>query len=202
VRIKDRTALVVGAVLLLAFVLLAFAFRSLLLPIVSIALNLLSLGAAYGVLVWAFQDGHLGGLLGFTPYGGVVSWLPVFMFVILFGLSMDYHVFILSRIRERWSAHGSVDRSIVEGVGRSAGVVTSAAVIMVAVFSVFVALTAIEYKMLGVGMAVAILVDATVVRGVLLPAMLKVLGRRAFPAVAGEIAELGVPGRSIAGHRP
>jgi RND superfamily putative drug exporter len=175
-QLTSRAPFVVGFVLVLAFGLLFLAFRSLAISVVSILLNLLSIGSAYGVLTWVFQDGHLSGLLGFTAYGGVVGWLPMFMFVLLFGLSMDYHVFILSRIKER----GAGREAIADGIGSGAGVVTSAAVIMVAVFTVFIALTAIEYKMLGVGMAVAILVDATVVRGVLLPAALALLGRRAW----------------------
>ncbi|WDZ82376.1 MMPL family transporter [Micromonospora cathayae] len=179
-RMTGRAPLVVGAVLLLAFVLLALTFRGLVVPLVSIALNLLSLGAAYGVLTWAFQDGHLAGPLGFTPYGGVVGWLPLFMFVLLFGLSMDYHLFVLSRVRERWAAGAAPRRAIVDGVARSAGVVTSAATIMVAVFAVFLTLSAVEYKMLGFGMAVAVFLDATVVRGVLLPAALALCGERAW----------------------
>ncbi|WP_381794225.1 MMPL family transporter [Streptomyces niveus] len=183
-QVNARTPLVFAFVLVLAFVLLAVAFRSLALPLVSIALNLLSIGAAYGVLVAVFQGGRLESLLDFNAYGGVVSWLPLFMFIILFGLSMDYHIFILSRIRERWTrSPGGRDGSreaIVGGIAASAGVVTSAAVIMVGVFSVFTTLSSIEYKMLGTGMAVAILIDATVVRGVLLPASLALLGDRAW----------------------
>ncbi|MEV8409935.1 MMPL family transporter [Streptomyces niveus] len=183
-QVNARTPVVFAFVLVLAFVLLVVAFRSLALPLVSIALNLLSIGAAYGVLVAVFQDGRLESLLGFNAYGGVVSWLPLFMFVILFGLSMDYHIFILSRIRERWAgSRGGPDgghEAIVGGIAVSAGVVTSAAAIMVGVFSVFTTLSAIEYKMLGTGMAVAILIDATVVRGVLLPAALALLGERAW----------------------
>ncbi|GAA4205851.1 MMPL family transporter [Actinocatenispora rupis] len=178
--LAGRVPYVVGFVLVLAFVLLAWAFRSLVIPVVSIVLNLLSVGAALGVLTWVFQDGHLSGPLGFTAYGGVVSWLPLFDFVLLFGLSMDYHVFVLSRIRERVTAGVPPRAAIVDGVGRSAGVVSSAALLMTAVFAVFVVLTAIEYKMLGVGMAVAVLLDATVVRGVLLPAALALVGRRAW----------------------
>ncbi|MFD6333395.1 MMPL family transporter [Streptomyces niveus] len=183
-QVNARTPVVFAFVLVLAFVLLVVAFRSLALPLVSIALNLLSIGAAYGVLVAVFQGGRLESLLGFNAYGGVVSWLPLFMFVILFGLSMDYHIFILSRIRERWAgSRGGPDgghEAIVGGIAVSAGVVTSAAAIMVGVFSVFTTLSAIEYKMLGTGMAVAILIDATVVRGVLLPAALALLGERAW----------------------
>ncbi|MFE4495905.1 MMPL family transporter [Streptomyces niveus] len=183
-QVNARTPVVFAFVLVLAFVLLVVAFRSLALPLVSIALNLLSIGAAYGVLVAVFQGGRLESLLDFNAYGGVVSWLPLFMFVILFGLSMDYHIFILSRIRERWAgSRGGPDgarEAIVGGIAVSAGVVTSAAAIMVGVFSVFTTLSAIEYKMLGTGMAVAILIDATVVRGVLLPAALALLGERAW----------------------
>jgi putative drug exporter of the RND superfamily len=177
-RLSGRTPLVFGFVLALAFVLLAVAFRSLTVPLVSIALNLLSIGAACGVLTWVFQGGHGEALLGFTSYGGVVDWLPVFLFVILFGLSTDYHVFILSRIRERRAAGTDAREAIVGGIGASAGVVTGAAVLMTAAFSVFVVLTAVEYKMLGVGLSVAVLIDATLVRGVLLPAALAVLGDR------------------------
>jgi putative drug exporter of the RND superfamily len=143
---------------------------------VSIVLNLLSIGAAYGVLTWVFQHGHLSSVLAFTPYGGVVGWLPLFMFVMLFGLSMDYHIFILSRIRERGTTTADPRDAIVDGIAATAGVVTSAAVIMTAVFTVFITLSAIEYKMLGVGMAVAVIIDATIVRGVLLPATMKLLG--------------------------
>jgi RND superfamily putative drug exporter len=179
-QLSSRTPLVFGFVLVLAFALLAVAFRSITVSLVSIALNLLSIGAACGVLTWVFQDGHLGSVLGFGSYGGIVDWLPVFMFVILFGLSMDYHIFILSRIRERRSGGAAPREAIVGGIGGSAGVVTSAAVIMTAAFSVFVVLTAIEYKMMGVGLSVAILIDATIVRGVLLPAALALLGDRAW----------------------
>ncbi|WP_018220873.1 MMPL family transporter [Salinispora pacifica] len=186
--LSARTPWIFGLVLVLAFLLLTVTFRSLTIPVVSILLNLMSIGAAYGVIVWGFQDGHLASLLGFTSYDGVVSWLPLFMFVILFGLSMDYHIFILSRIRERWLAGADPKTAITRGISSSAGVVTSAAVIMVAVFSIFVTLTAIEYKMLGVGMAVAVLIDVTVVRGVLLPAVLSLLGRSAwaFPGRGGD----------------
>ncbi|WP_433174294.1 MMPL family transporter [Actinoallomurus sp. CA-150999] len=184
-QLEARTPLVFAFVLVLAFVLLVVAFRSLAIPVISIALNLLSIGAAYGVLTWVFQEGHLGSLLGFRSYGGVVGWLPVFMFVILFGLSMDYHIFILSRIRERWATGADTRDAVVGGIAGSAGVVTSAAVIMTAVFSVFVTLTAIEYKMMGVGMAVAIVIDATIVRGVLLPAAIALLGRRSWTLPRG-----------------
>jgi RND superfamily putative drug exporter len=178
--ISAKTPVVVGVVLVLAFVLLLVAFRSVAIPAVSIVLTLLSVGAAYGALTWLFQGGHAGSWLGFTSYGGVISWLPLFMFVLVLGLSMDYHIFILSRVRERLHQGASPMRALVDGVGSSAGVVTTAAVVMVSVFSIFVVLSAIEYKMLGVGMAIAVLIDATLVRGVLLPAALAVLGPRAW----------------------
>lgn len=162
--------------IVLAFVLLTAAFRSLVIPIVSIILNLLSIGAAYGILTLVFQDGHLSSLLDFRSYGAVVSWLPLFMFVTLFGLSMDYHVFILSRVREYRGRGLSPKQAVVEGITKSAGVVTSAAAVMIAVFSVFATLSAIDFKMVGVGLATAVFIDATIVRGVLLPAALTMFG--------------------------
>ena len=171
-------------VLGLAFLLLMANFRSVAIPVLSIGLNLLSVGAAYGLMTWIFQDGHLQGPLGFTSYGGITAWLPLFMFVLLFGLSMDYHVFILSRIaelRRRAPAGRAGARSaVVEGITSSAGVVTSAAAIMVAVFSIFATLGEFELKVFGVAMAAAVIIDATVVRGVLLPAGLALLGDRAW----------------------
>jgi RND superfamily putative drug exporter len=167
-------------VLGLAFVLLMASFRSVWIPALSIVLNLLSVGAAYGVMVWIFQDGHLEGPLGFTAYGGITAWLPLFMFVLLFGLSMDYHVFILSRIRELRLAGAPARTAVTDGIARTGGVVTSAALIMVAVFSIFATLSLIEFKMFGVAMAVAVLIDATIVRGVLLPAGLALLGDRVW----------------------
>src|SRR6202035_1691177 len=145
-----------------------------------ICLNLLSVGAAYGVMTWIFQDGHLQGALGFTAYGGVTPWPALFLFVLLVGLSMDYHVFILSRIREVRLRGASARAAVSDGITSSAGVVTSAAVIMIAVFSIFATLSEIEFKVFGVAMAVAVLIDATVVRGVLLPAGLALLGDRAW----------------------
>jgi RND superfamily putative drug exporter len=178
--LRARTPLVLAAVALLAFLVLMTAFRSLTLPLVSIGLNMLSVGAACGLVTLIFQDGHLQGLLGFTSYGAVSQWVPLFTFVLLFGLSMDYHVFILSRIRERWTAGASTPDAVIGGIAGSAGVVTSAAVIMVAVFSIFATLSFIDVKMLGVGLAFAVLLDATVVRGVLVPAAMALLGERCW----------------------
>ncbi|MDA1359474.1 MMPL family transporter [Glycomyces luteolus] len=179
-QLTARTPYVLAFILLLAFALLALTFRSWALPLASIALNLLSIGAACGALTWVFQHGHLEGLLGFASYGGVVSWIPLFMFIILFGLSMDYHIFVLSRVAERRRDGASNPDAVIGGIAASAGVVSSAALIMTGVFSIFVTLSAIEYKMLGLGMALAILIDATVVRGVLLPAALALMGDRAW----------------------
>ncbi len=164
----------------LAFVLLLMAFRSLTVPLVSIALNLLSVGAAYGLITLIFQDGRLQGLLGYTGFGGIIYWVPLMMFVFLFGISMDYHVFILSRVRELWARGASPRQAITGGIASSAGVVTSAALIMAAVFSIFTTLPLVDLKILGVGTAVAILIDATVIRGILLPAALALLGDRAW----------------------
>jgi RND superfamily putative drug exporter len=168
-------------VLGLAFLLLMASFRSVYIPALSIGLNLLSVGAAYGLMVLIFQDGHLEGPLGFTAYGGITAWLPLFMFVLLFGLSMDYHVFILSRIRELRQGGASARNAVTGGIASSAGVVTSAAAIMVAVFSIFATLSLIEFKVFGVAMAAAVLIDATIVRGVLLPAGLALRGERIWP---------------------
>jgi putative drug exporter of the RND superfamily len=193
--LHSRTPIVFGTVALLAFILLMLAFRSLTIPLVSIALNFLSVGGAYGLVTLIFQDGHLQGVLGFTSFGALIPWVPLFTFVMLFGLSMDYHVFILSRIRELWSGGASSRDAIVDGVGKSAGVVTSAAVIMVAVFSIFATLDMIDVKMLGVGLAAAVFIDATLVRGVVLPAALAVLGDRAWYLPAWL---KWLPGRSLA----
>jgi RND superfamily putative drug exporter len=163
-------------VLSLAFGLMLFTFRSIVIPIKAIALNLLSVGAAYGVLVIVFQNGAGESLLDFESNGGITNWLPVFLFVILFGLSMDYHVFILSRVRELYDRGMSTDDAVREGISRTAGTVTSAAVVMVGVFGVFATLSFIDFKEMGVGLAFAILIDATIIRGVLLPATMKLLG--------------------------
>jgi len=178
VRLDSRAPLVFAFVFGLAFLLLMVTFGSVLIPLMSIALNLLSIGAAYGVLTLVFQDGYLHNLIGFSPYGAIAPYFPLFMFVLLFGLSMDYHVFILSRVQELRSRGVPTRQAITGGIGASAGVVTSAAVIMVSVFSIFATLSLIEFKMFGIGMASAVLIDATVVRGVLMPAAMAMLGER------------------------
>jgi RND superfamily putative drug exporter len=173
---KQRAPIVFAFVLGLAFLLLLLTFRSIVIPIKAIILNLLSVGAAYGVLVWIFQDGHLQGLLNFHSNGGVVTWLPLFLFTVLFGLSMDYHVFILSRVKELYDHGVPSDEAVARGIRTTASTVTSAAAVMVAVFAIFATLRTLDIKQLGVGLAVAVLIDATVIRGVLLPAAMKLLG--------------------------
>ena len=175
-QLVDRLPLIFAFVFALAFLLMLVTFRSIVIPIKAIVLNLLSIGAAYGVLVLVFQEGHGEDLLGFTSNGGVTSWLPLFLFVILFGLSMDYHVFILSRVREAYDSGMSTAEAVRHGISTTAGTVTSAALVMVFVFSVFITLTFLDFKEMGVGLAVAVLIDATIVRGVLLPASMRVLG--------------------------
>jgi putative drug exporter of the RND superfamily len=175
-----RYPLVFAVVAALAFVLLLVAFRSVTLPLVSIGLNLLSVGAAYGLITLVFQDGRLQGPLDYTSFGAITPWVPLFLFVFLFGLSMDYHVFILSRIREIRLGGASTKDAVTRGIASSAGVVTGAAVIMVAVFSIFASLHLFELKMLGIGLPAAVLIDATVVRGILVPAAMTLLGDRCW----------------------
>jgi uncharacterized membrane protein YdfJ with MMPL/SSD domain len=165
-------------VLSLAFILLLITFRSIVVPIKAIVLNLLSVGSAYGILVLVFQDGHGEKLLDFQSVGGIAPWIPLFLFVILFGLSMDYHVFILSRVREAVDRGMSNDDAVAHGLKSTAGVVTSAALVMVAVFGSFALASDQLAKQIGVGLAAAILIDATIIRAILLPASMKLLGRR------------------------
>ena len=174
--LKHAWPFVFAFVLALAFLLLLVSFRSLVIPIKAIVLNLLSVGAAYGVLVAVFQKGWGESLLNFKSNGGIASWLPIFMFVILFGLSMDYHVFILSRVREAYDRGMSTEDAVEHGIKTTAGVVSSAAFVMVGVFSIFATLPIIDMKEMGIGLAAAVLIDATIVRGVLLPATMKLLG--------------------------
>jgi RND superfamily putative drug exporter len=174
---KARLPLIFAFVLALAFVLLLLTFRSLVVPLTAIVLNLLSVGAAYGLLTLVFQHHFAEGVLGFTSNGGVTSWLPMFLFVVLFGLSMDYHVFIVSRIKELVDSGQTTEEAVRLGITRTAPSVTSAAAVMVAVFGIFATLSLLQFKQMGFGLAVAIAVDATVVRAVLLPATMKLLGR-------------------------
>jgi uncharacterized membrane protein YdfJ with MMPL/SSD domain len=168
--------LVVAFVLVFAFLLLLVTFRSLVIAAKAVLLNVLSVAAAYGVLVLVFQHGVGKDLLGFDSTGGVHAIVPLFLFVILFGLSMDYHVFILSRIREGYDRGLSTDAAVAHGIKATAGVVTSAAIVMVGVFAIFGTLSMLFLKQFGVGLAAAVLIDATIVRAVLLPATMKLLG--------------------------
>jgi len=177
-QMRHGVPYVVAFVLALAFVLLLVAFRSIVVPIKAIVLNLLSVGASYGVLVLVFQYHWAQGALDFRSDGAIISWLPLFLFVVLFGLSMDYHVFILSRVREGVDSGMSTDEALRRGISRTAGVVSAAALVMVGVFSLFGTASALDLKEAGVGLAVAVMLDATVVRGVLLPATMKLLGER------------------------
>jgi RND superfamily putative drug exporter len=173
---KSRAPLVIGFVLALAFLLLLVIFRSVVIPLTAIVLNLLSVGAAYGILIMIFQWGHLQGPLDYRSNHAITAWLPLFLFVILFGLSMDYHVFIISRIKELHDRGLSTEQAVERGIRRTAGTVTAAAIVMVAVFGIFAGLREIDIKQMGVGLALAILIDATVIRAVLLPATMKLLG--------------------------
>ncbi|CAM5293325.1 MMPL family transporter OS=Streptomyces rochei OX=1928 GN=G3I25_27045 PE=4 SV=1 [Streptomyces rochei] len=182
---KDFNDQLVGSVLpvfvfvvIFAFVLMLLSFRSLTVALTSIVLNLLSVGAAYGILVAVFQHGWGASLVGAEGVGAIITWLPLFLFVILFGLSMDYHVFVVSRIREARLRGRNTEDAIRHGVVTTAGVVTSAAVIMVAVFAIFGTLSMQSMKQMGVGLAAAVLIDATIIRGVLLPAVMSLLGER------------------------
>jgi uncharacterized membrane protein YdfJ with MMPL/SSD domain len=174
-QFRQRTPLVFAFVFALTFVLMLLAFRSIVIAVKAIVLNMLSVAAAYGILVLVFQDGIGRGLIGASS-GGIESFMPMFLFVILFGLSMDYHVFIISRIREGFDRGMSTDEAVAHGIKITAGVVTSAAIVMVLVFSVFITLSFDLLKQFGVGLAAAVLIDATIIRAVLLPASMKLLG--------------------------
>jgi RND superfamily putative drug exporter len=174
--LKRKAPIVFGFVLVFAFALLLVTFRSIVIALKAVVLNLLSVGAAYGLLVVIFQWGWGEGLLGFQSNGGIASWLPIFMFVILFGLSMDYHVFILSRVREAYDRGMKTEDAVAHGITTTAGVVSSAALVMVGAFAVFALMPILDMKEMGIGLAAAVLIDATIVRAVLLPATMKLLG--------------------------
>ncbi len=175
-RVTDRLPAFIGAVIALSFVLLMFVFRSVVVPLKAALLNLLSIGAAYGVLVMVFQWGWGKDLIGLESTIPVVSFIPMFMFAILFGLSMDYEVFLLSRVREEYIATGDNDTAVIHGLATTARVITSAALIMISVFGGFVLGSDPTTKMFGLGLATAIFVDATIVRIVLVPATMKLMG--------------------------
>ncbi|HEX2765029.1 MAG TPA: MMPL family transporter [Candidatus Limnocylindria bacterium] len=155
---------------------LFLTFGSVFLPVKAVLMSLVSVSASFGALVWIFQQGHLDTVLGFEPSGAIAAWLPIIMFAILFGLSMDYEVLLLSRIRERYLAHGDNARAVAEGIGLTGGIITGAALIMVAVFGAFALSSIVFLKALGFSMALAVLIDATIVRGILVPAFMRVMG--------------------------
>jgi putative drug exporter of the RND superfamily len=192
--------IVFAFVLGLSFLLLTVAFRSVVIPAVAIALNLLSVGAAYGLLVLVFQKGVGNELLGFQQVDTIEAWVPLFLFSVLFGLSMDYQVFLLSRIKERYTQTGDTAASVSFGVGSTARLITGAALIIIAVFSGFAAGDLVMFQQMGFGVAVALLVDATIVRSVLVPASMKLLGERNWylPSWLSWIPEVHVEGHSSA----
>jgi RND superfamily putative drug exporter len=202
-QMEQSLPIVFAFVLTFAFLLMLASFRSIVIAAVSLITNLLSVGAAYGVMVAVFQYGWGQRLLDFTPNGGIAPWLPMFMFVILFGLSMDYQVFILSRIREAHDRGLDTREAVARGIKTTAGTVTSAAVVMVGAFSIFATLPILDMKEMGIGLAAAVLIDATIVRAVLLPATLQLLGERAWylPRSLGWLPKLepaGQPAPAVA----
>lgn len=176
----DNLPVVFAFVLGTSFVLLLLAFRSVLIPLMSIGLNLLSVGAAYGAVVAVFQHGWGADLFGFTQVESIVNWLPVMLFCILFGLSMDYHVFLLSRIRESWMESHNTEKAIVVGVSSTGRIITGAALIMVAVFATFALGRLVDIQQMGFGLAIAVLLDATLIRSVLVPSIMKLMGERSW----------------------
>src|SRR5262249_17357332 len=199
-QMKHGMPYVIAFVLAFAFIVLLVAFRSLVVPVKAIVLNLLSVGAAYGVLVLVFQHHWAEPILGFKSDGAIISWLPGFLFVLLFGLSMDSPVFIRTRVREAVANGAATDPAVRYGITVTAGVVTSAALVMVAVFSIFGTLSSLEIKQAGVGLAAAVLIDATIVRAVLLPSSMKLLGEWNWylPRTLRRLPGLGRPRSHVA----
>jgi RND superfamily putative drug exporter len=176
-HMADGLPWVISFVVVLTMIVVGWVFRSFVIAITTAFVNLLSAGAAFGVLVLVFQHTWAEGLLGFTSTGAVINWVPLFTFAVLFGLSMDYHVFVISRIREAAAEGLSTREAVKRGITRSAGTVTSAALVMVSVFAIFASLHMIEMKELGLSLAVAVLIDALVVRTIVLPSLMTMLGR-------------------------
>jgi RND superfamily putative drug exporter len=175
-NLADRMPIVIGFVLLLTFLIMAVTFRSLVVAATALLLNSLSAAAAFGTLTLVFQHSWAEGILDFQSNGSLVAWIPLFLFVVLFGLSMDYHVFVVSRVREAAVGGMSTRDAVAHGISRSAGVVTSAAVLMVSVFAIFATLSMNEMKQMGVGLAVAVFIDAMIVRVLVLPSAMALLG--------------------------
>jgi RND superfamily putative drug exporter len=172
----DSVPVAVLIVVAVTAVVLFLTFGSIFLPIKAVLMSLISITASFGALVWIFQQGHLSDVLGFDASGTIAAWLPVIMFAILFGLSMDYEVLLLSRVRERYLATGDNTRAVAEGIGLTGGIITGAALIMVAVFAAFALSSIVFIKALGFSMALAVLIDATIVRGIIVPAFMRVMG--------------------------
>jgi RND superfamily putative drug exporter len=201
--VAGRIPLFIGGVVVLSFLVLLAAFRAPLIALKAGVMNLLSVGAAYGVVALAAEGGALGGLLGVDTDTPVPPFIPVMMFAILFGLSMDYEVFLLSRVREEFLRSGDTSNAVADGLAKTARVITAAAAIMVVVFLAFVFSTEVFLKLMGLGMATAIFVDATVVRMVLVPAVMQLLGRanwwlpgwldRILPRLDGASERVGIP---------
>ena len=203
--LTSRLPLAVGIIVLATFVLLFLMTGSVVVPVKAIVMNVLSLGATFGALVWVFQDGHLAGVLGFDAPGSLDLVMPVIVFVFAFGLSMDYEVFLLSRIREVWEETGDNDLAVAQGLQRSGRIITSAALLMVIVFAGFLAGEIVAFKQLGLGLALAVIVDATVVRSLLVPATMKLMGRWNWwaPAPLARLhARIGVREGGDGGGRP
>lgn len=194
--LESSLPVVFGFVLTFSFLVMMIAFRSITVPIISVVLNMLSVGAAYGLVVLVFQHGFMADVFGFKTGESIVNWLPIILFCILFGLSMDYHVFVLSRIREAWDRTHSVDRSIVDGIDHTGRIITGAAVIMMAVFGSFALGRMAEMQQMGFGLAAAVLIDVTLIRSILLPASLKLIGDRAWwwPRALGWMPRVNVEG--------
>jgi uncharacterized membrane protein YdfJ with MMPL/SSD domain len=198
------TPFAIAFVLALSFLLLMVVFRSVVLPALGVALNLLSAGAAYGLLVWVFQQGHGASLFGFQRVDTIESWLPLFLFSVLFGLSMDYQVFLLSRIQERYGHTGDNRDAVAFGLRTTGGIITGAAVIMVAVFAGFAAGRLVMLQQMGFGLAVAVLIDATLVRSVLVPAAMRLLGRWNWylPSWLGWLPQVRIEGAAAPAPTP
>ncbi|MEZ5260082.1 MAG: MMPL family transporter, partial [Ilumatobacteraceae bacterium] len=194
-----RMALLIGVVLLLSFVLLMAVFRSVLVPLKAVVMNLLSIGAAYGIIVAIFQWGWGRQLIGVDKAGPIEAWVPMFLFAIVFGLSMDYEVFLLSRIKEEYDRTGDNASAVADGLAATARVITAAALIMFFVFSAFVLGDDRQLKLFGLGLAIAVLVDATIVRMILVPATMELLGDRNWwiPRWIDRI----LPAIEVEGHR-
>jgi RND superfamily putative drug exporter len=195
--VDGRMPVIFVFVLGLSFLLLMVVFRSIVVPIKAIVMNLLSVGAAYGLLVAVFQNGFGADLLGFQQTDVIEAWIPLFLFAVLFGLSMDYHIFLLSRIKERYDITGDNDESVAFGLGSTGAIITGAALIMVAVFGGFAAGDLVMFQQMGFGLAVAIILDATIVRSILVPATMKLLGDRNwyFPRWLDWLPEIHIEGR-------